>query len=130
MTTLAAGIVRDVAEDFLLLARSIADAEAVEWVAAPVLRPRRDQVTRALSEHADPTGMTATDERRLALRARADEARAVLSATRARLRQIRHELDRELAHYEGEEPPTAPGTTAMQLSPTGIGHPHAHPCQH
>lgn len=101
MTALSPGLVRDVAEDFLLLARSIADAESSEWLAAPKPKPA-EQVTRSIGEHADPTGSTATNEHRLALRARADEARTALHEARTRLRAAREALDREFVRYHGE----------------------------
>lgn len=101
MPALAAGIVRDVAEDFLLLARTVADAESVEWEVSKTPK-LAEETTRAGGGHGDPTGATATDAPRLALRARADASRELLGFAREALRQSREKLTAELQSYHGE----------------------------
>lgn len=95
-------IVRDAAKEFLLLAQTLTEAEAVQWTAAPVPKPRED-VVRSAGGHGDPTGDTVLDERRLAVREQVTQALARLTTTAETVRSCREALTAELARYHGED---------------------------
>ena len=68
------------------LALALEEADAVQWLPAVVAQPHEDMTERSLGIASDPTFATATDERRLAVRA------AVVDAELA-MRNLVHAID-------------------------------------
>lgn len=93
--------VRETAKEFLLLAQTLNEAEAVQWQASPVPKPRED-VVRNAGGHGDPTGDAALDPRRLALREAIEDTRADVEELAGRLRAHRENVYAVLARYLGD----------------------------
>lgn len=86
-------LLREGAETFLRLVRTLGQAEAIQWDAAPVPRPQGD-ARRAIGGHGDPTADTALDGRRLAVRDAIRQARRAIRDLLAALRYLEQALDR------------------------------------
>jgi len=92
-------ILRDLAERALLLARDLEAAEAIQWQAPPVIRPRDDTTERASGGHGDPTFALVADERRLAVRDSVLEAYDALEAVVVGLGVAHAGIDGAVARY-------------------------------
>ncbi|MCZ9884616.1 DUF7169 domain-containing protein [Arthrobacter sp. B2a2-09] len=103
MTTSLPSAVRVFAVASLSLARSLADAEEIQWTAAPVPKPREDTTERAKGGHGDPTLATVLDERRLAVRQAVEEAHATLAANTEATAAARQKLDLAIASWNGDD---------------------------
>lgn len=103
MTTSLPSAVRSFAAESLSLARSLADAEEIQWTAAPVPKPREDTTERAKGGHGDPTLATVLDERRLAVRQAVEEAHATLAANTEATAEARQKLDAAIASWNGDD---------------------------
>lgn len=102
MSTALPAAVRSFAEEAVFLARSLADAEEIQWTAAPIPKPREDTTERAKGGHGDPTLATVLDERRLAVREAVEEAHAVLAANTEATAAARRKLNAAIASWNGE----------------------------
>lgn len=102
MTATLAETVRAFTEEAVFLARSAAEAEEIQWTAAPIPKPREDTTQRAKGGHGDPTLDIVLDERRLAVRLRYEEARVVLQELTSQAADARRNLDAAIASWNGE----------------------------
>ena len=102
MTTPTPTIVREFATSALLLASALGRAEAVQWQPAPTPKPREDTTERSRGIHSDPTAQTATDPRRLALRAAVVTAELALAATATAAEDARIGVEVALRNYYGD----------------------------
>ena len=102
MTTRLSAAVRDFAEETLFLARSLADAEEIQWSAAPVPKPREDTTERAKGGHGDPTLAIVLDDRRLAVRAAVEEAHAAIAQASEVAALARRKVNAAIAAWNGE----------------------------
>lgn len=100
MTNLPA-LVREGADTFVRLSALVADAEVVQWEAAPVPRPREDTTERASGEYADPTPSTSLDARRLAVREAHDRAVGALREMTETGAEALRLLEEALLRWEG-----------------------------
>lgn len=83
------------------LALALAEADAAQWLPAVVVKPHEDTTERSQGAYSDPTFATATDERRLAVRAAVVEAeRALHDLTRA-VERVTHEVDAAVDAWAG-----------------------------
>lgn len=82
------------------LASLLADADAVQWDAAPILRPR-DEGGSGSGTISDPTSAVASDARRLAVRHRVEAAGDALTKSTQTLRAARANLARSLDEWAG-----------------------------
>ena len=102
MTTPLPAVVRSFTEEALFLARSAAEAEEIQWSAAPIPKPREDTTERAKGGHGDPTLAIVLDERRLAVRLRYEEALVVLRELTEQAADARRNLNAAIAAWNGE----------------------------
>jgi hypothetical protein len=102
MTATLPTAVHSFAKETLLLARSLGEAEEIQWTAAPIPKPREDTTERAKGGHGDPTLATVLDERRLAVRLRVEEARVILAHNEEAAVEARRNLDAAIAAWNGE----------------------------
>ena len=102
MTASLPAAVHSFAKETLLLGRSLAEAEEIQWTAAPIPKPREDTTERAKGGHGDPTLATVLDERRLAVRLRVEEARVILAHNEEAAVEARRNLDAAIAAWNGE----------------------------
>lgn len=102
MTTSLPAVVRSFTEEAVFLARSAAEAEEIQWSAAPIPKPREDTTERAKGGHGDPTLAIVLDERRLAVRLRYEEALVVLQELTEQAADARRNLNGAIAAWNGE----------------------------
>ena len=103
MTATLPTAVHSFAKETLLLARSLGEAEEIQWTAAPIPKPREDTTERSKGDrHGDPTLDTVLDERRLAVRLRVEEARVILAHNEEAAVDARRNLDAAIAAWNGE----------------------------
>lgn len=95
---------RAFAEEALVLARLLATIEDAQWQPAPAIKPRDDSGIRAGGGHGDPTGETAVDSGRLAVRAAVVDAEVTLGAALGELRRCVRTLDGAIGRWTGEGP--------------------------
>lgn len=94
--------VRAFASAALRLASALGRAEEVQWQPSPVPRPREDTTERSRGGHSDPTATTATDPRRLALRAAVVSAEVALEKALAECEARAADVERALQVYYGD----------------------------
>ncbi|MFD0044770.1 hypothetical protein ACFVGV_06220 [Pseudarthrobacter scleromae] len=102
MTAPLSAAVRSFAEETLFLARSLAEAEEIQWTAAPIPKPREDTTERAKGGHGDPTLAIVLDERRLAVRAAVEEAHAAIAQGSEVAADARRKVNAAVAAWNGE----------------------------
>lgn len=89
--------------EYLTTVQLLAEAQAVQWDAAPVPRPSGDTSERAKGGPPnDPTAAVALDERRLAVRDAVDQGAFALAASTAALRAARERLAGALNFWAGD----------------------------
>ena len=102
MTATLAQTVRSFTEEAVFLARSAAEAEEIQWTAAPIPKPREDTTQRAKGGHGDPTLDIVLDERRLVVREAFEEASRALQELTTGAANVRRKLDAAIASWNGE----------------------------
>jgi len=93
--------VRRLASGALVLARTTADAQAVQWDASPVPRPRDDTSERAKGGHSDPTPLVTFDDRRLAVREAVKGAVRALDAAAQAAEEANRAVEEALESWAG-----------------------------
>lgn len=84
------------------LAALLPGAVSRQWTASPVPKPREDTAERSSGDRSDPTGDTALDGRRLAVRESVKRAEALLRESAVRTRGVRLFMERSVSEYDGE----------------------------
>lgn len=84
------------------VSRELDAAEAVQWEAAPIPKPREDTSSRAIGGHGDPTADTALDARRQVVREAVVGAHAALESVALQLDEVGIAVRSAVAHWEGE----------------------------
>lgn len=102
MTAPLPAIVRTFAEEALLLASALAQAETAQFQRSRTPQPRDDTTERSRGEHSDPTGDTVADPRRLALRAQVVAGEMILERATRAMTMIRGRLEHAHARWNGE----------------------------
>lgn len=94
--------VQSFAEEVLYLGRDLAAAEAIQWTAAPVPKPRDDTTQRATGGHGDPTLDIVLDARRLAVRDAVEQAHAAIAEAQKTAATARQKVNAAIATWEGK----------------------------
>lgn len=96
-------LVRLIEGEIRLMQDEIGEAEARQWEASPVPKPREDTTQRSSGGRpSDPTADTALDPRRLAVRETLLAVEPVLRDAAVALRGSRLALSRAVARFDGE----------------------------
>lgn len=95
-------LVRLIRDETDALADLLPEALSRQWSTSPVPKPREDTSERSKGDrHSDPTGDTALDGRRMAVRATVRDAEVLLRATAIRTRGVRLGMERAISEWDG-----------------------------
>lgn len=92
---------RRLAEEALLLASTLAEAEEIQWKPSVAPKPREDTTERAKGGHGDPTLSIVVDDRRLAVRDAVVKGSEAIEATALHLAGLRERLEAEIDAWNG-----------------------------
>lgn len=95
--------VHSFAEEAIRLSSSLSAAEAIQWAASPVPKPREDTTERAKGGHGDPTPSIVLDDRRLGVRAAVEAAHRELAAATEKLVEQREAVDAAVDLWNGND---------------------------